>query len=75
MMKMRESIEHWILIHEHPFTVVKEEGHAIIVVRAMKIGKKLKRFVLFLKFLIQPLTSYQGASIQLQICVLMKFIV
>ncbi|KAL4556692.1 hypothetical protein LXL04_034848 [Taraxacum kok-saghyz] len=26
MMKMREAALHWILMHEHPFTVVEEEG-------------------------------------------------
>ncbi|KAL4571024.1 hypothetical protein LXL04_017774 [Taraxacum kok-saghyz] len=26
MMKMREAAAHWILMHEHPFTVVEEEG-------------------------------------------------
>ncbi|XP_031273843.1 uncharacterized protein LOC116132334 [Pistacia vera] len=26
MMKMRELIAHWVLMHEHPFMVVEEEG-------------------------------------------------
>nr|GEU99877.1 putative zinc finger, BED-type [Tanacetum cinerariifolium] len=26
MMKMRESMAHWILVHENPFTIIEEEG-------------------------------------------------
>ncbi|XP_031264306.1 zinc finger BED domain-containing protein RICESLEEPER 2-like [Pistacia vera] len=26
MLKMRELIAHWVLMHEHPFTIVEEEG-------------------------------------------------
>ena len=25
MLKMRERIAHWLMMHEHPFTVVEEE--------------------------------------------------
>ncbi|GJS54650.1 transposase, MuDR, MULE transposase domain protein [Tanacetum coccineum] len=35
MMKMRESIAHWILMHGHPFTIVKEEGFNMMQLRGM----------------------------------------
>ncbi|GJR60520.1 zinc finger BED domain-containing protein RICESLEEPER 2-like protein [Tanacetum coccineum] len=35
MMKMRESMAHWILMHEHPFTIVEEEGFNMMQQRVM----------------------------------------
>ncbi|KAL4579265.1 hypothetical protein LXL04_015403 [Taraxacum kok-saghyz] len=35
MMKMREAAAHWILMHEHPFTVVEEEGFNMMQKRGM----------------------------------------
>ncbi len=29
-MKMKEGIVHWILMHEHPFSIVDEEGFNIM---------------------------------------------
>ena len=35
MMKMRESMAHWILMHEHPFSIVEEEGFNMMQQRGM----------------------------------------
>ena len=43
MMKMRESMAHWILMHEHPFTVVEEEGFNMMQKRGMLEWEKISR--------------------------------
>lgn len=35
MEKMREPIAHWILMHEHPFSIVKEEDFNIMLKHGM----------------------------------------
>nr|KAJ0225102.1 hypothetical protein LSAT_V11C100042420 [Lactuca sativa] len=43
MMKMRESIAHWILMHEHPFTIVEEEGFNMMQKRGMLEWENVSR--------------------------------
>ena len=43
MMKMGESMAHWILMHEHPFTVVEEEGFNMMQKRGMLEWEKISR--------------------------------
>ena len=31
MLKMRERITHWLTMHEHPFTIVEEEGFNLMM--------------------------------------------
>ena len=33
MLKMREGISHWLTMHEHPFTIVEEEGFNLMMKR------------------------------------------
>ncbi|XP_039138800.1 zinc finger BED domain-containing protein RICESLEEPER 2-like [Dioscorea cayenensis subsp. rotundata] len=43
MMKMRESVAHWILMHEHPFSVVEDEGFNMMQQRGMPQWEKFSR--------------------------------
>ncbi|XP_057791041.1 zinc finger BED domain-containing protein RICESLEEPER 2-like [Salvia miltiorrhiza] len=43
MRKMREAIAHWILMHEHPFTIVEEEGFNMMQKRAALDWEKVSR--------------------------------
>nr|KAJ0212044.1 hypothetical protein LSAT_V11C400164530 [Lactuca sativa] len=43
MMKMRESVAHWILMHEHPFTIVEEEGFNMMQKRGMLEWENVSR--------------------------------
>ncbi|GJS67051.1 zinc finger BED domain-containing protein RICESLEEPER 2-like protein isoform X1 [Tanacetum coccineum] len=43
MMKMRESMAHWILMHEHPFTIVEEEGFNMMQQRGMLQWERTSR--------------------------------
>ncbi|KAL4566642.1 hypothetical protein LXL04_030762 [Taraxacum kok-saghyz] len=43
MMKMRESVAHWILMHEHPFTIVEEEGFNMMQRRGMLEWESVSR--------------------------------
>nr|GMC92378.1 zinc finger BED domain-containing protein RICESLEEPER 2-like [Ipomoea batatas]GME09374.1 zinc finger BED domain-containing protein RICESLEEPER 2-like [Ipomoea batatas] len=40
---MRESIAHWIMIHEHPFTILEEVGFNLMMKRVMPEWKKISR--------------------------------
>ena len=46
MLKMREAIAHWILMHEHPFTIVEEEGFNIMQRRGMPEWEKISRITI-----------------------------
>ncbi|KAK8579507.1 hypothetical protein V6N12_069831 [Hibiscus sabdariffa] len=35
MLKMREAMAHWITMHEHPFSIVEEEGFNLMMKRGM----------------------------------------
>ncbi|KAK8565562.1 hypothetical protein V6N12_059120 [Hibiscus sabdariffa] len=35
MLKMREAMAHWIIMHEHPFSIVEEEGFNLMMKRGM----------------------------------------
>ncbi|XP_022774076.1 uncharacterized protein LOC111316371 [Durio zibethinus] len=35
MVKMREAAAHWILMHEHPFSIIEEEGFNMMQKRGM----------------------------------------
>lgn len=35
MLKMREGMAHWITMHEHPFTIVEEEGFNLMLKRGI----------------------------------------
>ena len=35
MLKMREGITHWLTMHEHPFTIVEEEGFNLMMKRGI----------------------------------------
>ncbi|KAK4434872.1 hypothetical protein Salat_0650100 [Sesamum alatum] len=35
MEKMKESVAHWIMMHEHPFSIVEEEGFNLMQRRGM----------------------------------------
>ena len=35
MLKMREGIAHWLTMHEHPFTIVEEEGFNLMMKRGI----------------------------------------
>lgn len=43
MMRMREAICHWILMHEHPFSIVEEEGFNMMQRRGMPEWQKISR--------------------------------
>ncbi|WOL01356.1 Zinc finger, BED-type [Canna indica] len=43
MNKMREGIAHWILMHEHPFSTVEEEGFNMMQKRGMIEWEKVSR--------------------------------
>ncbi|GJZ88910.1 zinc finger BED domain-containing protein RICESLEEPER 2-like protein [Tanacetum coccineum] len=43
MMKIRESMAHWILMHEHPFTIVEEEGFNMMQQRGMLQWERTSR--------------------------------
>lgn len=43
MKKMREGIAHWILMHEHPFSIVEEEGFNMMQKRGMIEWEKVSR--------------------------------
>ena len=35
MLKMKEGIAHWLTMHEHPFTIVEEEGFNLMMKRGI----------------------------------------
>ncbi|KAH6805932.1 hypothetical protein C2S51_030763 [Perilla frutescens var. frutescens] len=43
MAKMRESVAHWILMHEHPFTIVEEEGFNMMQKRGIFEWQKVSQ--------------------------------
>nr|XP_027102574.1 zinc finger BED domain-containing protein RICESLEEPER 2-like [Coffea arabica] len=45
MEKMREAAAHWIVMHEHPFTILEEEGLNIFLKRGMPEWQKIIRGV------------------------------
>ncbi|XP_027122327.2 zinc finger BED domain-containing protein RICESLEEPER 2-like [Coffea arabica] len=45
MEKMREAAAHWILMHEHPFTILEEECLNIFLKRGMSEWQKITRGV------------------------------
>ncbi|XP_071902795.1 zinc finger BED domain-containing protein RICESLEEPER 2-like [Coffea arabica] len=45
MEKMREAAAHWIVMHEHPFTILEEEGLNIFLKRGMLEWQKIIRGV------------------------------
>ena len=40
MEAMREAAAHWVLMHEHPFTILEEEGFNIIMRWECQSGKR-----------------------------------
>ncbi|XP_073107182.1 zinc finger BED domain-containing protein RICESLEEPER 1-like [Elaeis guineensis] len=43
MMKMRESAAHWMLMHEHSFFILEEEGFNLMMKRGMPEWQKISR--------------------------------
>ncbi|XP_071924939.1 zinc finger BED domain-containing protein RICESLEEPER 2-like [Coffea arabica] len=43
MEKVREAAAHWVLMHEHPFTILEEEGFNLMMKRAVLEWKKISR--------------------------------
>ncbi|XP_022752294.1 zinc finger BED domain-containing protein RICESLEEPER 2-like [Durio zibethinus] len=43
MVKMREAAAHWILMHEHPFSIIEEEGFNMMQKRGMSEWEKVSR--------------------------------
>ncbi|OMO56718.1 putative Zinc finger, BED-type [Corchorus olitorius] len=43
MGKMREATTHWILMHEHPFSIIEEEGFNMMQKRGMPQWEKVSR--------------------------------
>ncbi|XP_022715071.1 zinc finger BED domain-containing protein RICESLEEPER 4-like [Durio zibethinus] len=43
MVKMREAAAHWILMHEHPFSIIEEEGFNMMQKRGMPEWEKVSR--------------------------------
>ncbi|KAK4441860.1 Zinc finger BED domain-containing protein RICESLEEPER 1 [Sesamum alatum] len=43
MEKMKESVAHWIMMHEHPFSIVEEEGFNLMQRRGMPEWRGLTR--------------------------------
>jgi hypothetical protein len=43
MLKMREGIAHWITMHEHPFSVVEEEGFNLMMKRGIPEWNRVSR--------------------------------
>ncbi|KAH7657848.1 Tam3-transposase (Ac family) protein [Dioscorea alata] len=43
MVKMREGAAHWILIHEHPFSIMEEEGFNMMQKHGMPEWEKVSR--------------------------------
>ncbi|KAK9669809.1 hypothetical protein RND81_13G155700 [Saponaria officinalis] len=43
MLVMREGIAHWILMHEHPFTIIEEEGFNLMLRRGIPQYKSVSR--------------------------------
>ncbi|KAK9714734.1 hypothetical protein RND81_06G115800 [Saponaria officinalis] len=43
MLKMREVAAHWILMHEHPFSILEEEGYNLMMKRARPEWTKISR--------------------------------
>ncbi|XP_039119018.1 zinc finger BED domain-containing protein RICESLEEPER 2-like [Dioscorea cayenensis subsp. rotundata] len=43
MVKMREAVAHWILMHEHPFSIAEEEGFNMMQQRGMPQWEKISR--------------------------------
>ncbi|XP_027178131.1 zinc finger BED domain-containing protein RICESLEEPER 1-like [Coffea eugenioides] len=43
MEAMREAAAHWVLMHEHPFTILEEEGFNIMMRRGMPECQKISR--------------------------------
>ncbi|CAH9081622.1 unnamed protein product [Cuscuta europaea] len=43
MEQMRESIAHWTMMHEHPFTIVEEEGFNLMMKRGIPKRKRISR--------------------------------
>nr|DAD38918.1 TPA_asm: hypothetical protein HUJ06_013240 [Nelumbo nucifera] len=41
--KMREAIAHWVLMHEHPFTIVEEEGFIFMMKMCNPSFEKISR--------------------------------
>ncbi|KAG6520199.1 hypothetical protein ZIOFF_017237 [Zingiber officinale] len=43
MEQMREAAAHWIMMHEHPFTILDEEGFNLMMRRGMPEWQKISR--------------------------------
>lgn len=43
MLRMREVAAHWILMHEHPFSILEEEGYNLMMKRARPEWTKISR--------------------------------
>ncbi|KAK4430990.1 hypothetical protein Salat_0861000 [Sesamum alatum] len=43
MKKMKESVAHWIMMHEHPFSIVEEEGFNLMQRRGMPEWRGMTR--------------------------------
>ncbi|KAG6471665.1 hypothetical protein ZIOFF_069111 [Zingiber officinale] len=43
MEQMREAAAHWIMVHEHPFTILDEEGFNLMMRRGMPEWQKISR--------------------------------
>ncbi|KVH89777.1 Ribonuclease H-like domain-containing protein [Cynara cardunculus var. scolymus] len=43
MLKMREGIAHWITMHEHPFSIVEEEGFNLMMKRGIPEWNRVSR--------------------------------
>ncbi|XP_027174346.1 zinc finger BED domain-containing protein RICESLEEPER 1-like [Coffea eugenioides] len=46
MEAMREAAAHWILMHEHPFTILEEEGFNIMMKRGWPEWQKISRMTI-----------------------------
>lgn len=43
MIRMREGAAHWVMMHEHPFSILEEEGFNLMQKRGMPEWKKISR--------------------------------
>ncbi|KAL0292794.1 UNVERIFIED_CONTAM: hypothetical protein Sangu_3250500 [Sesamum angustifolium] len=43
MEKMKESVAHWIMMHEHPFSIVEEDGFNLMQRRGMPEWRGMTR--------------------------------
>ncbi|XP_071927051.1 uncharacterized protein [Coffea arabica] len=43
MEAMREAAAHWVLVHEHPFTILEKEGFNIVMRRGMPEWQKISQ--------------------------------